>query len=279
MVPNRLYQIGPHTLILPSEHRLDQYQARWRRYDVALGEISRIIHQQVPDTCAIDIGANIGDTAALLRKHVPMPVLCIEGHPNFIGLLRTNVARMGPGVEIETCFIGQEGGFVDIQRTQAKSGTASVVDALTSHAPTHAIPVHSLETVLAKHPRFAQARLVKLDTDGFDFPILVQSASVLHRLKPVLFFEYDPSFTAQGEAEARQAIATLDALGYARYLVYDNFGNFLLSVDNPARFIELNSYLRNNRKHGCVIYYFDICAFPATELALFNAILAFELSA
>ncbi len=279
MAQNRLYHVGPHPLILPPEHRLDHYQARWQRYDIALGEISRILAQRVPGYAAIDVGANIGDTAALLRKYAPVPVLCIEGHPDFIGLLRANTARMGNGVAIETCFIGQDGNFVNVARAQASRGTASLVGALSPTPSVTGVPCHSLATVLARHPRFAQARLLKLDTDGFDFPILIQSAAVLAQLKPVLFFEYDPSFSPQGNAEAGAAIATLEALGYRHYLVYDNFGNFLMSVDNPARFQELNIYLRSNRQYGQVaVHYFDVCACHADDRALFEAILGFELS-
>ncbi|HAZ47443.1 MAG TPA: hypothetical protein DDW76_13245 [Cyanobacteria bacterium UBA11369] len=78
------YQIGRYQIILPSDHLLDAYQSTWLRYDKALGYIAHAIFEKYPKSSAIDIGANVGDSAALIRQYSDIPVLCIEGNPNFI---------------------------------------------------------------------------------------------------------------------------------------------------------------------------------------------------
>jgi FkbM family methyltransferase len=274
----RLYHIGPHSIILPPEHMLDQYQYHWKRYDLALGEIARIIHKRNLSFSAIDIGANIGDTAALLCKYGPIPVLCIEGNPSFVSVLKVNAAQLGNHIEIEECFIGIDGNSIAVSHIDQNGGTASLIGTPIVGSSEMTVPMKSLETVIAAHPHFANASLVKIDTDGFDFQILTGSLNVLRRLKPVLFFEYDPSFSSTGETEALQAIHALFAIGYSRYLIYDNFGNCLMTLRESERFAELNAYLRSNKKNGCAVYYFDVCAFMDSDAALFDEIRSFELS-
>ncbi len=257
---------------------LDQYQARWHRYDIALGEIVRLMRQKYPDFSAIDIGANIGDTAALINKYAPVPVLCIEGNPGFLKALKFNAARIGGHIEIEAAFIGKDGDFVQPGQVDEQRGTATLTGPPLTGAAESSIPMKSLETILDAHPAFADSRLLKIDTDGLDFEILTGSISPLRTIKPVLYFEYDTKFRPGAESEALQAIAGLFEAGYTRYLVYDNYGNYLVTVREPERFAELNAYLRSNRKHGWAVYYFDVCAFTEADSDLFEAVHAYEMS-
>jgi len=274
----RTYNIGPYSIILPPGHMLDEYQAGWRRYDVALGEIARIIHARYPGFTAIDIGANIGDSAALICKYNPVPVLCVEGTPGFLALLATNTARISSKIRIEACFLGADGHTVKTAQILEKRGTASLAGESWSGVSGMDVPMKSLGTVLAEHPEFASPRLIKIDTDGLDFRILIASRDCLERTRPVLFFEYDPSYPGTSDDEALQAIETLISIGYSYFIVYDNFGNYLMTATTPEIFIGLNAYLRSNKKYGCAVYYFDICALTDDDADLFEQITAFELS-
>jgi FkbM family methyltransferase len=273
-----MYRVGPHNILLPPGHMLDRYQQRWKRYDYALGEIGRIIRARRPDYTAIDVGANVGDTAALICKYGPVPVLCIEGNPGFVSLLRANAARLGEQIEIEECFVGIDGRTVELSFVEERRGTVSLVDTPTGGGSGGAVPMKSLESILAEHPRFANAALLKIDTDGHDFRILSGSMEFLRRLRPMLYFEYDTGYSSMGESEASTAIHELFAIGYSRYLVYDNYGNFLLAVREVERFNELNSYLRSNRGNGQAVYYFDVLACSDGDAALFEEIRTFEIS-
>lgn len=257
---------------------LDQYQARWHRYDIALGEIARIIGKKYPAFTAIDIGANIGDTAALINKYEPVPVLCIEGNPGFLGPLKSNAPRIGRHIDIEESFIGSDGSFVQLAQIDEKNGTASLTGTQRTGTQGISVPMKSLETIISAHPEFADTRLIKLDTDGLDFQILLESIKPIQRIKPILYFEYDTKFSGNGEADALQAVNKLFSIGYKKFLVYDNYGNYLITASEPERFAELNAYLRSNKKHGWAVYYFDICAFTDNDADLFEAIHAFEMS-
>ena len=262
------YRIGRFELLLSGDHLLDRYQRDYRLTDTALGEIVRLAAAKYPDLTAVDIGANVGDTAAVMCRHRDIPVLCVEGHPAFVALLRRNVARLPSGIEIAECLVGP-GGPVSLDRLRKHNGTATLRPASAPAATSAAqIPVRPLADVLREHPRFARPRLIKTDTDGADFDILLSSLDVIGACRPILHFEYKPDIRPDGMAQSIHAIAALGAAGYTRFLVYDNFGNYLEMVEHDAaeRFGDLNRYLLSHAIFGRRdIHYLDVCAFGAQD--------------
>jgi FkbM family methyltransferase len=279
LLAGKRYQIGRFDLALPANHKLDQYQATWKRYDTALGYIAGMVFQKYPQSCAIDVGANVGDTAALLRSHTNVPILCVEGSPEFLPFLEQN-ARVISGLEIERCFVGKDGDSVNVERIHSYSGTATVLAALGANTG-ETVQMQSLATVLEKHTRFQQAKLLKLDTDGFDFAILNQSSGILQILQPVVYFEYDTNVQPEGNTESLGAIQNLFEAGYCHFVVYDNFGNYVISLSGQERdrFVDLNICLASNRRISGTpaIYYYDVCAFTASDRDLFEQLRQFEM--
>jgi glycogen(starch) synthase len=268
------YRIGRYSILLPIDHRLDQYQATWYRYDTALGYISQAVFDKYPQSSAIDIGANVGDSAALIRSGHAVPVLCVEGSPEFVECLRSNALQIG-GIEIDECFVGDDGETINFDQTLNQGGTASIVNALTSNKG-EKVAMRSLKTIIQNHSRFKDAKLLKIDTDGFDFSIIKASADIISASRPVLYFEYDLAFKSNAETEAIEAIKTLLKVGYEHFLIYDNFGNYLISLSRQdhERFVDLNSYLISNRRRSGTpaVYYFDVCAFTNDDRDLFETL-------
>ena len=275
----KLYKIGTYLIALPLNHSLERYQSTWKRYDTVLGTIAQIVFQKYPQASAIDIGANIGDSAALIRTFAKVQVLCVEGSPEFLPYLQQNAAIIGE-IEIEACFVGTQGETVNLAEIISDGGTATIVGAVSS--PEVGVQTRTLEAIIQNYPAFQAAKLLKIDTDGFDFSIIQASEETISRLKPVIFFEYDVTFQA---GAALQGIATIEALvkiGYEHFIVYDNFGNYLISLSSRDRdrFIDLTVHLKSNRqKSGTpAIYYLDICAFPAEDSDLYETIRNHEIS-
>ena len=277
---DKVYRVGRYDLVLPGDHALDRYQQTWRRYDTALGYIAKLVFTKYPDSAAIDVGANVGDSVALIRSYAEVPVLCIEGSPAFVSYLRGNTSRLA-NIDILECFVGTEGAAVDVGQLASARGTTSVVGATrTDPAAGADAPMRSLETILRDHPRYASAKLLKIDTDGFDFAILRTSSEMLARTMPVVHFEYDVCFRPDGEAESIAAITTLVKAGYVHFVVYDNFGNFMSSFSSGVadRFGDFNTCLLSNRvKSGTpAIYYLDVCAFVGPDRDLFDQLVTLE---
>ncbi len=271
------YTVGRTKLLLPANHALDRHQAKWKRYDRALGEIARLVWKKYPDSPAIDIGANVGDSAALINTYHDIPTLCIEGGAEFLPFLQENARRIGAHVVIEAAFVGdsESANVYALQSTEA--GTAKLV---ANPQGTADIKVKSLAALLQSAPGFSHPRLLKIDTDGFDFQIIMTSVALLSELKPVLYYEYAPFEQPDGLADGIGSFQALLQAGYRHFIVYDNFGHYLihLGAANAAQFIDLNGYLCSNRVNGVAVPYFDICAFAPEDQDLFEALRAFELA-
>ncbi len=266
---SREYTVGRHRIILPPEHRLDAFQRHWKKYDSALGEIARLVLRKYPNATAIDIGANIGDSAAMICKHNDLPVLCIEGTKSFLPVLKANVSRIGPHIEIEESFIGDDRTRIAEAKIDTRNGTASIAHAVGASDTDSQTMTKRLPTIVKQRPQFAHAKLLKIDTDGFDFSIISNATDFIASARPVVFFEYYLNDLPDEEDRSLAAIDSLFELGYHRHLIYDNFGNFMVSVDSRDRFVELNSFLRSNIRNGVAIYYLDVCSFHDSDADLY----------
>lgn len=277
----REYAVGRHTILLPPGHVLDIHQAQYPRYDIPLGEIARLVFGKYRDSTAIDVGANVGDSAAAIRSYVTVPILCVEGSAEFLPLLRENAARIGGDVEIVEAFVGDGVDVIDPDRAAQTESTCSLVDARAEEAGS-GVRSRTLISILSDHPRFAAAKLLKIDTDGYDYPIILASAEHFSRARPVVFFEYvTQGFGQRQETLSIDAIRALSDVGYDRFVVYDCFGNFLVTARDSVTFEELNTYLRSNRlgsESSVRTWYLDVCAFHRDDRDLFEELRCLELS-
>ena len=262
------YRIGEIALQLPLSHQLPYFRRRYPQYSSNIGRIGVAVQQKYPDLSLIDIGANVGDTVAIVRQDAHFPILCVEGSTAYLPLLRRNTDHLGD-VEIEVAFVGAASGPVAASLSM-EGGTAHLVMG-DPDRPT--ISLRSLDEILLSHPRFDSAKLVKSDTDGMDCQILAGAVDYLARAHPILFFEYDPDLTATFGATAILIFDALETAGYRHALVYENTGDlmFLLDLQDKRLQSDLDAFFTG--RHG--LRYADICAFHATDsdlaLSIHNA--------
>jgi hypothetical protein len=64
------------------------------QYSQNLGWVIKKMHQKYADLKVIDVGANIGDSAVLIKDIADVPILCIEGNPKFLDLLKLNTTAI-----------------------------------------------------------------------------------------------------------------------------------------------------------------------------------------
>lgn len=249
MQPNATinYTYGSFKLQFPFSHDYPLNKKTLPDYSENLGLVSKVVKQKYSTAKAIDVGANIGDSAAILFHHSRMEILCIEGNPKFIPMLEHN-CRQIPSTVIETCFVGEVHERVKPVNT---GGTASL------EASEEGIEVKTMSEILAKHPEFKQAKLLKIDTDGFDNKILRASETLLKESKPVLFFEFDPYFLLkQGEVPGA-IFPFLKNLNYKHLLLFDNKGRFMCETSTDASAL-LDDFIHYFNQQGQA--YLDICA-------------------
>jgi FkbM family methyltransferase len=237
------YRIEGLELVLPLSHELPFYRNDHPRYNEASGRIAAQLGGPV-----VDVGANVGDTAAAIRAVIDVPILCVEGDERFFRLLERNTRGLDPPPELERSFVETPlRGRVETGRGTSRVVSGGLVE----------LPSKPLARILDEHPRFAEPALLKLDTDGFDVPILLANIELLARLRPVLFFEYAPHLGA-----APVIFERLRDAGYRRAHVYENTGEFVRSVELAKDDVHA-PYVG----HGGARYA-DVCAFSEEQVDL-----------
>jgi FkbM family methyltransferase len=262
----KTYRIGSTTVVLPIDHALPPYQSHWRLYDMPLKLVANAVREHFGTLCAIDIGANVGDSAALINAGGPTPVLCIEGDPAYLPFLEMNAKAIGPDIVIETCFVGPADGSLAGEQLERHDGTTIIRGAVAARGleGPAGLAMRRLDSILQDHATFRSPHLLKIDTDGYDFSIILSHLDYIAGCHPVLFFEYLVE-SEQGHAQSLECIRELLTCGYQDFLVFDNFGNCMLRTSELATFEDLNEYLHSNRKFGKAVYYLDVCAIPTAH--------------
>jgi len=241
------YNYNNYVLTFPFSHDYPLNRKEIPFYSENLGVISKVISSKYYNADAIDIGANIGDSAAIISHYSKMPVLCIEGNPKFIPLLEKNIKQM-QNIVIELCFVGEVNENVS---TINYGGTARIETSETG------IEVKTVTQILNKHDSFKNAKLLKIDTDGFDYKILRASEEFLKQSKPIIFFEFDPFFLIKQNENPSSIFPFLNKLCYTNLLLFDNHGKLLCEIKSHQTelIFDFISYFNNNGET-----YLDICA-------------------
>lgn len=250
------YSLDGRTINLPLSHDLPPVKHANPSYGNNLAELAEVMARKYPDLTAIDVGANVGDTATTLDCGARIPILCAEGERDFIGYLRSNVHGMAD-VELETSFIGEEPGRLAAD-VISSAGTARLEPTTNGSY----VALRSLEEILGDHRRFAESKLLKVDTDGLDVPIILGAAAFLERARPAIFFEYDPVLADEADAPSFAVFAALRSLGYSTAVCYDNLGEYLVSspLGDEALLADLHAFAARSPKR-----YLDICVLHAED--------------
>ncbi|BAV33883.1 methyltransferase FkbM family [Sulfuricaulis limicola] len=279
-MPEFDYLVGGHKIRLPEGHALPDYQSRYRRYDYTLGELAGIVSEKYPGSPRIDVGANIGDSWALMNKHVITETLLIEGDPAYTNLLKFNVNRLGHPAQVCEAFCGTTSGTVSEQSIRRTGAGTSSINNAAAPAGDATIPILTFHEILDRHPVFKSSRLIKLDTDGYDFGILEAYASLFSQMQATVYYECAPFEQERGLDESLKSFQELVKF-FKYYVVYDNFGHFMCSMEGDnllEKYLELMVFLVSNRVDGAAVYYFDIAAFTPDNKDLFLKLKDLEIS-
>jgi FkbM family methyltransferase len=164
----------------------------------------------------VDVGAAIGDTALLLLEKCRDQISrldCIEGEHAFAQLLSMNLGT--DDVFIHESVLSETSGDVATLVRSQHQGTASAEGPGTRDATT-------LDCLLAgKRPD-----VIKVDTDGFDGPILAGARDLISGSFPAVLFEWHPVLCKRVGTDDSQGFGVLEAAGYDRFVFFNKFGEF-----------------------------------------------------
>ena len=220
----------------------------------------------------LDVGAGVGDTAALLARkclNSVAEIIAIEGGHRTFEFLRENLSRIGIAASALRVLVSDKEGPVP-SLVPVHRGTASLVgdgqvDATTLDA-------------LISGGMVARPDVIKIDVDGFDGRVLAGSRQMLTDHHPSVIFEWSPQHLMATGNPRDTAFEVLAKCDYTKFLWFDKFGRFALADDVPTgrSLTVLEEICVDNSDlpdwHFDVIALPDDCQIPLPHLAGLNSL-------
>jgi FkbM family methyltransferase len=249
------------SLAMPWSHRLPDHANHHPAYGQNLVDLAVGLGDANAPLGVIDVGANIGDSAAQILAKVDARVLCVEADPEYLPYLERNVGSDDRCViehGLLVTDISEAGGLGAVR----KFGTTQFTQEGTGRAAA-AVTIGELQ---ARHSELPPIRLIKSDTDGYDTTLIPPLARAYASSCPVLFFEYDHDLTRRvGKPDPTAVWAELHTAGYVKVGIWDNFGKPIevLQIDEvPARAAVLDTCVADRGYH-----YWDVAAVHAADVS------------
>lgn len=249
-------KVGSFTIQVP---RFNSVTVTYRDNPENMSQLAALVllmKKKYPNLSAIDIGANVGDTACVIKTAADIPLMCIEGDDSTYQLLRQNLSQLQQ-TSAHKLFLGEKTGNVAV--TFDKAGWNTTIKP-SQAADSQSIKITSLDDFMSAQQAAATCKVVKIDAEGFDCSIIRGAAKFIRQSHPVLMFEYNrDNMDAIGE-NGLDTLRMLSDLGYSQVVFHDCYSRFftdaLLSNDGLVR--DMLDYA--DGKHGA-IYYFDLTVF------------------
>ncbi len=255
------FKLWNYIIKIPFSHNLPVVIAAHKNYNTNLPRIAQYINSKYENIKIIDIGANIGDTAALLRSFVQYPLMCIEGDKKYFDLLKKNTVNFSTIAYVNS-YLGEKDEKISVG-IQTERGTGTI-----STGGGSFIETKKLDTVINEFPEYKNTKLLKIDTDGFDFKIMKGSTELLKTSRPVIFTEFDQNLMRQINESYNEMFNFFRNLDYKYIIFYDNFGDYLISLnlDEAEKIEDITNYFDyRNTDIFC-----DICVFHKNDKDLFE---------
>lgn len=160
----------------------------------------------------LDIGANLGMFSCLVAQLRPgRRILAFEPGPSTFPALQSSVRRNGANVECHRLALSDRDGEVAFaMRENARANSSISTDGEGVRVPTR-----TLDSVVAEFG-IAEIGLLKIDTEGFETPVLQGATRVLNEIRPsVIYFEVCPTLTRRAGFDPSGPAQILADAGYA----------------------------------------------------------------
>lgn len=248
-------------------HKLPDYQKRHPLYDRFL---PHLVSYLTKDSVVIDVGANVGDTLSGMAGANPtLQYVCIEAADDFFADLKKNSEILKSRLNIlEVTLVKQFiGNDIDSVNLSGSGGTKHAEIGGYIKSKTLYEVVSDLKIPVEK------IRLIKTDVDGFDWDVIRSSYDLLGN-HPYIFFECQYDSISQLN-NYKDMFNELLKIGYANYSIFDNFGQYICTLNNSQNIVEFLDYVANQNfsNHTRTIFYYDVLAYDQRDLNAVQAIL------
>ena len=252
--------LGRRTLWINWSHNLPSFLEQFPNYETEIGRLAALIHARCGRLTMVDVGANVGDTIALLPELPAARFLCVEGSRRYFDLL---VRNFGSNINVHCVNALISDGEMQMPNAELVEIHGSAHLRKTPITVPGGSRFETLDAVIDRHSQFSNANFLKIDTDGFDFRVLKGAAGLLARSRPALHFELAFRFWEEvGETSMFDALTWLADAGYRRGILYDNLG-FLIGADSFEKPVKLTAFRDYGlRRHD---FYLNVVAFHESD--------------
>lgn len=158
-------------------------------------DLTRIVRQRARGGTMVDLGANYGYYSALwLAGHPATRAVAVEPTPDSLVLLRENLAPFGERARIVAACISDHEGAATMHYIGGRGMLSQVLDPRNRRNPDDLpeegrfdVAATRLESVFRDHLRDASCEFLKVDIEGMDALVLLDSAPLFaaHRIRCV----------------------------------------------------------------------------------------------
>jgi FkbM family methyltransferase len=224
------------TFFYPSRSIIGRAIADGKGWDVTLPSIVDELMSE--DPVVIEVGSNIGASLVQIKRARPRAVVyCCEPSSRFAPILRRNIQSYGwhDVTVVEAVF----GSATERRSLYSNTSTASLVAAnYGSHQFLAAATIETttLDTAFAALER---VELVKIDTDGFDYDVMLGGEDLLRKFHPVLHFEFAPMLLEAANRSPDDVVSFVQGLGYGTLVLLELDGHPLAMSSDRDEIVAL----------------------------------------
>jgi FkbM family methyltransferase len=251
----------------------------------SLGRVAAACAAIHRETVMLDIGANVGDSAAIIRSQgVRNRIIAVEGVEAYYAVLERNAELLG-GVTPVLGLVGASEHRAIANLRVVPGGNAVVYENPEDYGirseglPAVEAEFITLDQVVERHAPGSTVKLLKTDIEGYDLPVLNGSLRFIETHRPLIYLELHVSTLDEKSKGVswRDLWRNLRGLGYARALYWYNSDDFLCMLDlsrDAGVIDDIHEYFRNRAGR----LYLDVCVVHADDVELARELHAGEKS-
>ena len=256
-------RIGSFDLVVPKGHPLADLKEVQPYRDLVVGITARYITAKYPNGSIVDIGANIGDTAAIIAANSPQKMILVEPSDYFYEFLKNNVQQFPNEVVIKKEFVAT--GRRLTGSMHYRGGTAYFTERTDGRMEQDSVHLSEIAE--------PDTHFIKIDTDGYDVKILLDSLDWMRAQRPAILFENMIESDEQLRA-ANDLYDELHQIGYEHFVVWDDPGFHILSTDSVTPLKHLNRYLfkLKQQNFGRALSNYDILCLHRDDEDIYHSV-------
>jgi len=90
---SRDVKFGPYIITVTPESTLPRAYRTHPEFNAAIGRVVAAVQAKYPSMTCIDVGANAGDTTAIIKCQADLPVIAVEGDEQTFAMLKKNMSQ------------------------------------------------------------------------------------------------------------------------------------------------------------------------------------------